>query len=159
MEKKEIKEQLKHSLEVSTIRLWMKFEVGLVLVVCLLHFLINLNTRWEVSHWEVYGLASVLVLVPIFGVHIRELRRIYRNYEAYQFYQVKLSQPHSSDWSRARSMYFTVLLQDEEGTIVANTHSIFGTNKRQIGPLMEDYLNETVTVGYNEETAEVVVIG
>lgn len=157
MEKKEIKEQLHNSLEVSTIRLWIKFELGLVLVVCLLHFLTSLNAHWEVSPWAVYALVCVIILVPTFGVHGWELRRIYRNYEAYQFYQVKLNQPHSQGW--IRSMYFTVLLQDEEGTQVANTHSIFGTNKHQIGPIMEDYLNKTVTVGYNEETGEVVVIG
>ena len=58
-----------------------------------------------------------------------------------------------------RSFSFTVLLRDEEGTVITRTHSIFAYAKSMFGPSMEEYLNETVTVGYNEETGEVVVIG
>ena len=68
-----------------------------------------------------------------------------------------MTQPHGSFW--VRSMYFTVLLEDGDGTIVANTHSIFGTSRHQIGPIMEDYVNKTVTVAYNGLTEQVVVIG
>ena len=157
MTKQEIKEKLDHSLEVSTIRLWVKIELGMVLLVCVLHGL----SRWWVigdeNPWIFYGIVAGTVLIPLFGVHIWELRRIYRKYEACRFYQVKLTQPHSSHW--LRSFSFTVLLRDEDGTIITQTHSIFGASKYQWGPIMEDYLNETVTVAYNEETEEVVVIG
>ena len=157
MKKKEVQKKLWDSLEVSTIRLWIKVELGMVLIVCALHYLTNRLTYWEVAPLHFYGLVAALVLVPILGVHGWELRRIYRNAEGYRFYQAKLTQPHSHAWGR--SMHFTVLLQDNDGTIVTKTHSIFGTNRYQVGPLMEDYLNSTVTVGYNEETEEVVVIG
>lgn len=157
MDKKEIQQKLWDSLEVSTIRLWFKVELLMVLLVCGLHFLTTRNAYWEVKPALFYGLVAGLILVPIFGVHFGELRRIYRKAERYRFHQAKLTQPHSHYW--ARSMYFSVLLQAEDGTIITRTHSIFGTNRHQIGPKMEDYLNKTVTVGYNEETEQVVVIG
>ena len=159
MDKQEIKEKLDNSLEVSTIRLWVKIELGMVLLVCGLHFLSTFLNRYrymDVNPWAFYGFVAAIVLVPMFGVHAWELRRIYRKYEACRFYKAKLSQPHGS-WFR--SMYFTVLLRDEDGTIITRTHSIFGMSKYQWGPIMEDYLNKTVTVAYNEETDEVVVIG
>ena len=157
MTKQEIREKLKHSLEVSTIRLWIKIEIGMVLLVCGLHFLTSLNAYWDVNPWAFYGFVSGITLIPLFGVHIWELRRIYRKYESIKFYQVKLTQPHSSHWFRSFS--FTVLLRDEDGTIITRTHSIFGSSKYQWGPIMEDYLNKTVTVAYNEETEEVTIIG
>lgn len=157
MDNKEIQQKLWHSLEVSTIRLWIKVELIMVLIVCALHYLTNRLAYWEVAPMAIYGLVAALVLVPILGVHSWELRRIYRKAEAYRFYPVKMTQPHGHAW--VRSMHFTVLLPDKDGTIVTKTHSIFGTNRYQIGPKMEDYLNKTVTVGYNEETEEIVVIG
>ena len=157
MDKQEILKKLNDSLEVSTIRLWIKVELVMVLLVCGLHYLTTRNAYWAVDPALFYGLVAALVLVPIFGVHTWELRRIYRKAEHYRFHQVKLTQPHGSFW--ARSMYFTLLIQEADGTIITRTHSIFGTGKYQCGPRMEDYLNKTVTIGYNEETEEVVVIG
>ena len=160
MTKQEIREKLKHSLEVSTIRLWVKIELGMVLLVCGLHFLSALLNRYnnpDESFWMIYGIVAVIVLIPMFAVHAWELRRIYRKYEACRFYETKLTQPHSNHM--LRSFSFTVLLRDEEGTVITRTHSIFGMSKYQWGPIMEDYLNKTVTVAYNEETEEVVVIG
>ena len=156
MDKQEICDKLKGSLEVSTIRLWVKIELGMVALVCGLHFLISMGTYRGVDPWAFYGFVAGIVLVPMFGVHGFELWRIFRKAESYRFYEAKLTQPHGTYF---RSMYFTVLLQDEDGTIITRTHSIFGTGKHQRGPLMEDYLNKTVTVAYNEFTEEVVVIG
>jgi len=155
----EIKEKLNGSLEVSTIRLNIKVELGMVALVCGLHFLttlLNPRSFQDVNPWAFYGLIAGIVLVPLLGVHLWEFRRIYKNWEAYRFYETKLTQPHGS-WFR--SMYFTVLLRDDEGTVITRTHSIFGTSKYQWGPIMEDYLNQTVTVAYNEETEQIVVIG
>ena len=159
MTKQEIKEKLDHSLEVSTIRQWIKIEIGMVLFVCAQHLFgrfLNRSRYEDMSFWAFFVFIAGIVLIPMFAVHAWELRRIYRKYEACKFYQVKLTQPHGSLW---RSMHFTVLLRDEDGTIITRTHSIFGTSKYQWGPSMEDYLNKTVTVAYNEETGEVTVIG
>jgi len=157
MDKQEILDKLNSSLEVSTIRLWVKIELGMVLLVCILHFLASWNASWEIAPWSFYGFVAAIVLVPVFGVHAFELWRIYRKAEFYRFYETKLTQPHST--YHARSFRFTVLLRDSDGTIVAKTHSIFGASKYQWGPIMEEYLNKTVTVAYNEETGCVTVIG
>ena len=52
-----------------------------------------------------------------------------------------------------------ITIEDTEGNhFPANTHEIFYT--RSIAGLsLEDYVNKTVEVGYNEETGHVVVIG
>ena len=160
MTKQEIREKLKHSLEVSTIRLWIKIEIGMVLFVCAQHLLgrfLNRSRYEDMSFWAFFVFIAGIVLIPMFAVHAWELRRIYRKYESIKFYQVKLTQPHSSHWFRSFS--FTILLRDEDGTIITRTHSIFGSSKYQWGPIMEDYLNKTVTVAYNEETEEVTIIG
>lgn len=157
MDKQEILAKLKTSLEVSTIRSNLIGELILVFVVCLLHGLATIGDSWQVSPWAFYGFIAAIVLVPVFGVHAFELWRIFRKAEFYRFYETRLTQPRST--YMARSFRFTVLLKDSGGTIVANTHSIFGAGKYQWGPIMEDYLNKTVTVAYNEETEEVVVIG
>ena len=156
MDKQEIRDKLKNSIEVSTVRLWVKIELGMVALVCGLHFLASMGAYWDVDPWAFYGFVAAIVLVPMFGVHGFELWRIFRKAESYRLYETKLTQPHGTYW---RAMYFTVLLQDEGGTLIRRTHAIFGTGRQQWGPLMEDYLNKTVTVAYNEETEEVVVIG
>ena len=156
MDKQEIRNKLKGSMEVATIRLWVKIELGMVALVCGLHFLASMGAYWDVDPWAFYGLVAGIVLIPMFGVHAWELRRIFRKAESYRFFEAKLTQPHGTYF---RAMYFTVLLRDGDGTIISRTHAIFGTGKHQWGPLMEDYLNKTVTVAYNEETEEVVVIG
>ena len=58
------------------------------------------------------------------------------------------------------SIKFRVVLEDAEGCkFVADTHSIFSTHKDLTGLGFEDYVNQEVTIAYNEETGNVVVIG
>lgn len=58
------------------------------------------------------------------------------------------------------SIKFRVLLEDADGhKFVADTHSIFSTHKDFSGLGFEDYVNQKVTIAYNEETGNVVVIG
>ena len=67
MTKQEIREKLDNSLEVSTIRLWIKIEIGMVLLVCGLHFLSTLLNRYsypDESFWMIYGFVAVIVLIP-----------------------------------------------------------------------------------------------
>jgi hypothetical protein len=53
-----------------------------------------------------------------------------------------------------------VVLEDMDGNkFTAYTHSIFHTHRSSAGLALEDYVNQEVTVGYNDETGEVVVIG
>ena len=46
----------------------------------------------------------------------------------------------------------------EKGSVTTKTSSIF-LARGWLGPLMEDYVNRDVTLAYNEETGQVVVIG
>ena len=84
--------------------------------------------------------------------------RVLRKPDAYIFCSAVLAQPHHSIWWRG-TMYFTVVIEDAEGNrFPANTHDIFYTHSIT-GLSLEDYVNKTVEVGYNEETGQVVIIG
>lgn len=97
-----------------------------------------------------------LIFLPILGFLLWRLFRIFRSAEEYVFCTARLAQPHTG--FPRDFMYFTVVLEtQEEGTFVANTHSVFHTRQ---GPLsLEDYVNKTVTIAWNRETDMVVVIG
>ncbi len=100
----------------------------------------------------VLGLA--LVLGAIFGVsHYVHWRKLTAAISHYRFCTVKLEEPHQG-WKNC--VYFTVNLTDKHGkSVKRNTESIF-TN--MVCPL-EQYLNKTVEVAWNEKTDKVVVIG
>ena len=77
--------------------------------------------------------------------------------ESYRFYKTQLTQPHQK--YPLKSMCFKVVLEDEGvRRYIVDTHAIFAAHGI-IGPLMEDYVDRTVTVAYNKETGMVVVIG
>lgn len=103
-----------------------------------------------------FGLALLCVL-PFWGFYAFRIFRIYRKPGEYILCKGKLSQVHSG--SLRYTMYFTVVLKGPQGEVfVVDTHAIFMTHGLQ-GPLVEDYVNQTVTVAYNTATEEVVVIG
>ena len=83
--------------------------------------------------------------------------KLFRVPEEYYFAQVKLTSFRQNWWPRG--ICFTVLIDHPEaGTVAVSTNPIFhATGWEQ--PLLEDYMNRTVTVGYNRETGMVVVIG
>ena len=153
MEKKEVnRDLLNGSLEVGCMRR------DLIISLVIVGFYLLL---WRMMHeGAAFVLLSVifgLCLSPVFGFWIWRLCRIYAKPEEYVFCKCTLSSPHQRLW--LRSMYFTVVLETEEdGRIVVDTHAIFAPYGL-VGPLVEDYINETVTIGYNRETGMVVVIG
>ncbi|MBQ8834773.1 MAG: hypothetical protein IJ001_07610 [Oscillospiraceae bacterium] len=111
----------------------------------------------EPSFWAMAATVAALTILPfaIYGLWVTI--RIYRCSESYIFCKAKLTQPHGS-WLRG-AMYFTVVLEHPEGgNIIVNTRPIF-QSYGWVGLLLEDYLNKTATIAYNEETEAVVVIG
>lgn len=106
------------------------------------------------------GIGIVLALIGFGPFAIFLLWRglqIFRRAEEYVFYRAKLSQPHQK-WP-LKAMYFTVVLEEPDGTRqVVDTHAIFACHGI-MEPLMESYVNSTVTIGLNRETGMVVVIG
>lgn len=95
--------------------------------------------------------------LPFIIFWLRRACQIFRSPECYRFFRCKLSQPHQNHF--VETMYFTVVLEYPDGSkLIENTHAIFPCHG-YIGPLVEDYVNQTVTIAYNEETEMVVVIG
>lgn len=78
---------------------------------------------------------------------------IFRHIDSYIFFQARLDQPHVSGRGGAS---FTVEFTDRHGkTIKRDTSQMFSS---QWEPYLEDYINQTVLIGYNEETDRLVVI-
>lgn len=107
--------------------------------------------------WIGMGIILAILVCPLLGFYLWRIFRIFRHAEHYSFCRTTLDRPHSG--IMRNTMNFSVLIQLPDGTQrMRSTHSIFFAHGFT-GPLMEDYINKTVTVGYNEETETVVVIG
>ena len=101
-------------------------------------------------------LIAAICFAPLFLVYLYRIIGIFREREQYLFFRAKLSHAHRSKWVEA--MYFTVLAEDADGNqFPVNTRAIFSTHSLA-GMRLEDYINKTVTIAYNEETETVVII-
>lgn len=158
MEKKEIREKLKNSLDMVSVRLYL-FIAGMVgLIEGVFVLLFAARPPFGPSRWLVFGFMVLISVVPILVFCAWRTIQIFRCPESYHFCKTKLSNPKGG---RIRdTIRFLVLLEDAEGyKFTAYTHSIFHTHRGSAGLALEDYVNREVTVGYNEETGQVVVIG
>ncbi len=158
MDKSEIREKLKNSLDMVSVRLYL-FMAGMVALLegVMVLFLIS-GPPFGPSRWGAYGLMLLVSVVPILIFCAWRTISIFRCPESYHFCKTTLCNPKGG---RIRdTIRFLVLLEDAEGSkFTAYTHSIFQTHKSSFGLALEDYVNREVTVGYNEETETVVVIG
>lgn len=104
------------------------------------------------------GKTVFLIVCAVFLIfYLIRVLSILRKADSYRFYRAELTQPHRR--FPLKSMYFTVVLEDGDGTKhVLETHAIFAYHGLA-GPLMKDYVNRTVTIAHNRETGMVVVIG
>lgn len=130
--------------------------VGLVLILAICCGIAYLPMGRIPEFWGIMGVVSACYLVP-YGIFCAfRTIRIFRKPDSYIFCQAILSQPHKHQWTR--NVYFTVLLEDlDGGKFVVDTNAVFRPTAF-FPPRMEDYVNRTVTVGYNEETGVVVII-
>ena len=153
MDKKEIRQQLRSSLEFK--QLWNYFIVTAVILSLFLLFAVwrNPDAGIEVAT-IIYGvlLAPYLIFCTIRTVNI------FRKAEHYAFCKATLSQPHGG--LMRDTIYFTALVEnpDTGEKFFADTHAIFFA-RGICQPLMEDYANTTVTLAVNRATGMVVVIG
>lgn len=158
MDKKEIREKLKNSLDMVEATMVL-FCCGLIVALEGLFVLIFLpRSEEDPSRWLVFWVMALVSALPFLIYCLWRRVQIFRRPESYYFCKATLSNPISG---RIRhTIRFTVVIEDPEGyKFAANTHSIFSAG-RGFGSLsLEDYINKTVTVGYNEETGQVVVIG
>jgi hypothetical protein len=150
MDQQEIKEKLKCSLEIA------HFRSALVVTSVLVAAYVGIMTLF----WGDIAFTVVLcgaVLLPIWAAYGWRYFRVFRKISRYTFHKTVLAQPHTSRFVHA--FHFSVVLQGtEKGTVATKTSSIF-LARGWLGPFLEDYVNKEVTLAYNEETGQVVVIG
>ena len=150
METSEIKEKLKCSLEIAHIR------SALVVASVLVAAYVGVMTLF----WGNIAFTVILcgvILFPIWLAYSWRYFRVFRKIHRYTFHKALLAQPHTSRFVHA--FHFTVVLENtEKGTVTTKTSSIF-LARGWLGPFLEDYVNREVTLAYNEETGQVVVIG
>ena len=153
--KSEIRQKLRESLDLHVLGWELKLSIAAVAVALAIPGVMG-GFR-DPSYWIMVAVVSGLTLLPLFGYALWLVNKIFREVESYSFYSAKLTMPHGSKFVRG-GLYFTVLLEDPDGgKFVVNTRSIFAPNG--ISPLrLEDYLNKTVTIAYNEETEMVLVL-
>lgn len=150
MDKKEIREKIKCSLEIAHIR--SALAVASVLVAA---YVCIMTLFWGDIAFTIV-LCGVLLL-PMWVAYNWRYYRVFRKISRYTFHKTVLAQPHTSRLVHA--FHFTVVLENtEQGPVTAKTSSIF-LARGWLGPFMEDYVNREVTLAYNEETGQVVVIG
>lgn len=151
-QKKENRERLWESLEMAVVRrdliiygvAWIIFDV----IFCL-------NPEGYVRNVMMVVIAALML--PFVGFYLWRTYQIFRSPEEYIFCRCKLSTPHQRYFAKGM-MYFTVVIEDPEGgRFPVETHAIFSSHGF-IEPLLESYINSTVTVAYNRET-EMVVVG
>lgn len=154
---KKIRQELRNSLDIAVLRR----DLILVAGVDALVLVIFAFTAGGIANEE-FLLAATLVcgitIIPVLVYSIWAAAKIFRQPEGYVFGRCKLSQPHQYRLSRG-GMYFTIVFEYPNGEKeILNTRPIFASYG-MAGPLLEDYINRTVEVAYNEDTDSVVVIG
>lgn len=89
----------------------------------------------------------------LWGYYTYHWLEIFRHMESYIFFQARLDQPHMNGRG---GVSFTVKFTDRHGKPQQKeTSKMFSS---QSEPLLEDYNNQTVLLGYNEETDRLVLI-
>ena len=100
---------------------------------------------------------TLLIFLPFLGFYIWRVFQIFRYPEQYVFTRCKLEKFHfSAFW---RTAFFDLRLEiPEVGMVHDETAAIFVAHGLG-SPLIEDYVNREVQVGYNRFTGRIVVIG
>lgn len=100
---------------------------------------------------------TLLIFLPFYGFYFHRIYQIFRSPESYVFTRCKLERFHVSPFWRAAC--FSVRLEiPEQGIVNDETASIFATHG-VVAPVLENYVNHEVLVGYNRTTGRIVVIG
>ena len=113
--------------------------------------------EYDDLYLELFLGMMVIFVGPPTAIWGYRMWKLFRVPEEYFFTKATLTTFHQCWWPRG--MCFTVVIDHpEEGTVAVSTNPIFHpTGWEQ--PLLQDYMNKTVTIGYNRETGMVVVIG
>ena len=157
MDKSQIKEQLKNSLDMVNVTFWLSI-AGIVVLIDGIMVLFMPRSPFGPSKWLVFFTMAAVSTLPILIFCAWRTISIFRRAESYHFCKAQLCNPKGG---RIRdTIRFLVVLRGADGfPFTAYTHSIFHTHRSSFGPALEDYANREVTLAYNEETGQVVVIG
>ena len=153
---KEIRRRLWHSLDMAYVKQWL-----FVAAVCapITWLILRLSTRGYHAEEQapLIWISIAIIIGPILVFCAIRTFNIFRHPESYHFCKTTLYNPKGG--SMRDTIKFTVVLEDADGDqFAADTHSIFYTHTNMFGLGLEDYVNRTVTAGYNEETGQVVII-
>ncbi len=158
-DKKEIRRRLWYSLDMRAVK--ESFCLGLI-IVFIVAVLISPRI-WQPTDLSLKTEGDLIFVLlisggPIFAFNIWRTIRIFRCASSYHFCKTTLCKPKGG--ILRDTIYFSVLLEDADGhKFFADTHSVFYTHSGLTGRGLENYVNQTVTIGYNKETGQVVVIG
>ena len=154
---KEIRAMLWHSLDMAAVKALMVCAVIVNAIVFGVLFVTSAGLD-PAERWTVLLTMMAVCLLPFLVFCLWRTVQTFRQAESYTFRKAKLSNPMGGRFRD--SIKFRVLLEDADGyQFVTDTHSIFSTHRDLTGLGFEDYVNQEVTVAYNEETGNVVVIG
>ena len=156
---KEIRRQLWYSLDMAYVKMWLFVAAVCTLIMWLLFRLtIQRDPYHSIEQVVTFWMTIAMVIGPIVVFCVIRTFNIFRHPESYHFCKTVLCNPKGG--SIRDTIKFTVLIEDADGDkFAADTHSIFLTHTSMFGLALEDYVNRTVTAGYNEETGQVVIIG
>lgn len=154
--KREVCSELWDSLDMACVRKYL-IKVLVVTGAALLLAVFPLLNLPREEMIQVCAVSAAVIILPVLLFCLWRTFRIFRKAESYTFSRCKLDSPKGG--MLRDTIRFTVVVEDREGRSCAvDTHSIFVTHG-MFGPLLEDYVNRTATIAYNEETGVVVVIG
>lgn len=141
-------------------RLWHSLEMHCLrrdLILMLIAMGVFMLITWDDQFWVVALVIDCLGFGPFVVFYLWRGIQIFRKPGSYTFYQTTLTRFHQK--FPLKAMYFTVVLEDPDGSKrLEDTHAIFACHGI-VEPLLESYVNRDVTIGLNEETGMVVVIG
>ena len=156
-DKKEICRDLWHSLDMAFVKLFL-FRTAVISAIFFVVMLFASRGMMPQERWPILGTMMAICFLPILIFCAWRTFRTFQSAESYIFCTAKLSNPMGGRFRD--SIKFRVLLEDADGhKFVADTHSIFSTHKDFMGLGFENYVNQNITIAYNEETGNVVVIG
>ena len=154
---KEIRRALWHSLDMAEVKLLLFWAMVVNVILFAVLFFTSMGMD-PAERWTVILTMMAVCLLPFLILCLWRTVQTFRKAESYIFCTATLSNPMGGRFRE--SIKFRVVLEDADGyKFVADTHSIFQTHVGFGGFALEDYVNQKVTIAYNEETGNVVVIG
>ena len=141
-------------------RLWDSLELHCLrrdLILVLIAMVVFMLFAWDDRFWVLALVMDCVVFGPMLIFYLWRGIQIFRKPGSYTFYKTTLTRFHQK--FPLKAMYFTVVLEEPDGSKrIEETHAIFACHGI-VEPLLESYVNRDVTIGLNEETGMVVVIG